>query len=96
LPLQIVGEIEAARNVILDVTARLRSYVYRDILQRDTVPPSAPLPSVEASSSNSMATVAETATANQNMQSVAVALASKVLFCQVYLQNYPSSFRLFM
>lgn len=74
---QIVGEIEAARNVILDVTARLRSYVYRDILQRDTVPPSAPLPSVEASSSNSMAAVAETATANQNMQSVAVALASK-------------------
>lgn len=74
---QIVGEIEAARNVILDVTAKLRSYVYRDILQWDTVPPSAPLPSVEASSSNSMATVAETATANQNMQSVAVALASK-------------------
>lgn len=85
-----MGEIEAARNAVLDVTSRLRSYLYRDFLQRETVPPSAPLSGVEASSSNSMAPVTETATINHNLQSLAVALASKVLFCQVYLQNYPS------
>ncbi|KAL5075503.1 hypothetical protein RYX36_014487 [Vicia faba] len=73
---QIVGEIKEARDAVLDVTSRLRSYVYRDFSQRDTVPPSAPFPGVEASSHN-MATVAETATSNQNVQSVAVALASK-------------------
>lgn len=84
MPVQIVGEIKEAREAVLDVTSRLRSYVYRDFLQRDTVPPSAPFPGVDASSHN-MATVAEPATTNQNVQSVAVALASKVLFCKVYL-----------
>ncbi|CAL5204074.1 unnamed protein product [Lathyrus oleraceus] len=74
---QIVGEIKEAREAVLDVTSRLRSYVYRDFLQRDTVPPSAPFPGVDASSSHNMATVAEPATTNQNVQSVAVALASK-------------------
>ncbi|KAK2390739.1 KH domain-containing protein HEN4 [Trifolium repens] len=74
---QIVGEIKAARDAVLEVTSRLRSYIYRDLLQRDTVPPSAPLPGVEASSSNSMVTVAETATTNQNVRSMAVADAPK-------------------
>jgi poly(rC)-binding protein 2/3/4 len=87
-----VGEIKAARDAVLEVTSRLRSYIYRDLLQRDTVPPSDPLPGVEASSSNNMVTVAATATTNQNVRSMAVADAPKVLFCQIYLQNYPSLF----
>ncbi|CAJ2667433.1 unnamed protein product [Trifolium pratense] len=63
---QIVGEIKAARDAVLEVTSRLRSYIYRDLLQRDTIPPSTPLPGVEASSSNSMATVTETATTKES------------------------------
>ncbi|KAE9587247.1 hypothetical protein Lal_00004831 [Lupinus albus] len=72
--LQIVGEIKAARDAVVEVTSRLRSYLYRDFIQRDTVPPSAPLSSVEASSSNTIAPVIETSTAYQNVQTVAPAV----------------------
>lgn len=94
LPLQIVGDIKAARDAVLEVTSRLRSYMYRDLLQRDAVPPSTPLPGVEASSSYSMAPVTETATTNRNVQSGTVALSVKVFFCHGYLQHYPSLFML--
>lgn len=95
LPLQIVGEIKAARDAVLEVTSRLRSYMYRDLLQRDAVPPSTPLPGVEASSSSyNMAPVTETAITNRSVQSGTVALSAKVFFCHGYLQYYPSLFML--
>ncbi|CAL0327489.1 unnamed protein product [Lupinus luteus] len=72
--LQIVGEIKAARDAVVEVTSRLRSYLYRDFIQKDTVPPTAPLSSVEASSSNTIAPAIETSTTYQNVQTVAAAV----------------------
>nr|KYP60975.1 KH domain-containing protein At4g18375 family [Cajanus cajan] len=74
---QIVGEIKAARDAVVEVTSRLRSYLYRDFFQRDTVPPPAPLPGVDASSSNNVVPVTETPTTYQNVQTVAAAIPSK-------------------
>ncbi|XP_019415294.1 PREDICTED: KH domain-containing protein HEN4-like [Lupinus angustifolius] len=71
---QIVGEIKAARDAVVEVTSRLRSYLYKDFIQRNTVPPSAPLSSVEASSSNTTAPIMETSTTYQNVQTVAAAI----------------------
>ena len=77
-----MGEIKAARDAVVEVTSRLRSYLYRDFFQRDTAPQSAP--GVEASSSNIIAPVhegytgSETPTTYQNVQSVAAQLPSKV------------------
>ncbi|KAK7353374.1 hypothetical protein VNO80_18820 [Phaseolus coccineus] len=73
---QIVGEIKAARDAVVEVTSRLRSYLYRDFFQRDIVPPVA-LPGVEASSSNTLVSVTENLTTYQNMQTVAAAFPSK-------------------
>jgi len=42
--LQIVGEIRAARNALVQVTAKLRSYLYRDISPRDISSPKDMLP----------------------------------------------------
>ncbi|KAK7282549.1 hypothetical protein RIF29_11432 [Crotalaria pallida] len=72
--IQIVGEIKAARDAVVEVTSRLRSYLYKDFLQRDTAPPSAPLSNVEASSSNTIAPVTDTSTTYQNVQTVAAAV----------------------
>ncbi|KAE9604027.1 putative K domain-containing protein [Lupinus albus] len=71
---QIVGEIKAARDAVVEVTSRLRSYLYKDFIQRDTVPPSAPLSSMEASSSNTTAPTMEMPTTYQNVQTVAAAV----------------------
>lgn len=79
LALQIVGEIKAARDAVVEVTSRLRSYLYRDFFQRDIVP-QVSLPGVEASSSNNLVPVTETLTTYQNMQTVAAALPLKVFF----------------
>lgn len=38
--LQIVGEIKAARDALVEVTSRLRSYMYRDFFQNDAAPSS--------------------------------------------------------
>lgn len=80
MALQIVGEIKAARDAVVEVTSRLRSYLYRDFFQRDTVPLPAPLPGAAASSSNNIVPVTETPTTYQNLQTVAAALPSKVFF----------------
>lgn len=37
---QIVGEIKAARDALVEVTTRLRSYLYRDFFQKETPPSS--------------------------------------------------------
>ncbi|KAF7816677.1 RNA-binding KH domain-containing protein RCF3 [Senna tora] len=79
---QIVGEIKAARDAVVEVTSRLRSYLYRDFFQRDIVPPSAPGPNMETSSSNITPvhegyTGSETPTTYQNAQTVAAALPIK-------------------
>jgi len=79
LALQIVGEIKAARDAVVEVTSRLRSYLYRDFFQRDTLPPVS-LSGVEASSSNNLVPVAETLTNYQNMPTVTPTLPLKVFF----------------
>ncbi|XP_027366254.1 RNA-binding KH domain-containing protein RCF3 isoform X2 [Abrus precatorius] len=75
--IQIVGEIKAARDAVVEVTSRLRSYLYRDFFQRETVAPAALLPGVEASSSNNIAPVTETSTTYENMQTVGATLPLK-------------------
>ncbi|KAL6127256.1 hypothetical protein ACLB2K_075297 [Fragaria x ananassa] len=42
--LQIVGEIKAARDALVEVTSRLRSHLYRELFQKDTMPFSVPGP----------------------------------------------------
>lgn len=42
---QIVGEIKAAREAVVEVTERLRSYIYQDGFRRDTSAPPFPAPS---------------------------------------------------
>ncbi|XP_028790756.1 RNA-binding KH domain-containing protein RCF3 isoform X1 [Neltuma alba] len=80
---QIVGEIKAAREAILEVTSRLKNYLYRDFFQRDIAPSSASVPNAEASSSSNMAPVhegytgTETPITYQNLQPVAAALPLK-------------------
>ncbi|KAL7183565.1 hypothetical protein ACSBR2_025877 [Camellia fascicularis] len=56
---QIVGEIKAAREALVEVTARLRSYVYGDFFQRDM-----PSPSMLASSPVGSALGLEAASSN--------------------------------
>nr|GMC67045.1 RNA-binding KH domain-containing protein RCF3 [Ipomoea batatas] len=57
---QIVGEIKAAREALIEVTTRLRSYTYRELFQKETPPPiSAPSPMGNLSG-------AETASLNNN------------------------------
>ncbi|XVF51024.1 hypothetical protein PTKIN_Ptkin04bG0150200 [Pterospermum kingtungense] len=36
---EIVGEIKAARDALVEITSRLRSYLYREFSQKDTTPP---------------------------------------------------------
>ncbi|KAL2339598.1 hypothetical protein Fmac_007538 [Flemingia macrophylla] len=71
---QIVGEIKAARDAVVEVTSRLRSYLYRDFFQRDTVPLPAPVPGADASN---VVPVTETPTTYQILQPVAATLPSK-------------------
>ena len=90
--LQIVGEIKAARDALVEVTSRLRSHIYREFFLKDMTPPSVSAPGpvgsglgLEASSPNYGAPGREghagsdppTAT-YQNVQTVAAAQPSKV------------------
>ncbi|KAL6509241.1 hypothetical protein OROGR_022551 [Orobanche gracilis] len=51
---QIVGEIKAAREALVEVTSRVRSYIYRDILEKDSAmePEAASRTNVPPSSEN--------------------------------------------
>ncbi|KAK9672421.1 hypothetical protein RND81_12G099500 [Saponaria officinalis] len=42
--IQIVGEIKVAREALVEVTAKLRSHLYKEVLQKDTLPPSDSVP----------------------------------------------------
>ncbi|GMY07555.1 RNA-binding KH domain-containing protein RCF3 isoform X1 [Fagus crenata] len=88
---QIVGDIKAAREALVEVTSRLRSYLYRELFQKDMTPPSISAPGpmgssigLEASSPNSIAPGREGYTGGdppiatyQNVQTVAAAQPSK-------------------
>ncbi|KAJ7965321.1 KH domain-containing protein [Quillaja saponaria] len=80
---EIVGEIKAARDALVEVTSRLRSHLYRDFLQKDATPPSAPAPGLEASSPNNIAPDREGHIGSyppatyQNVQTVGAALTPK-------------------
>ncbi|PIN27105.1 PolyC-binding proteins alphaCP-1 [Handroanthus impetiginosus] len=57
---QIVGEIKAARVALMEVTSRLRSYLYREILEKDTRAP-------HVSASTPVDTTVESETAPRNI-----------------------------
>ncbi|KAL5567744.1 hypothetical protein UlMin_024319 [Ulmus minor] len=47
---QIVGEIKAARDALVEVTSRIRSFLYRELFQNDSTPPMGSALGVESSS----------------------------------------------
>ncbi|XP_042504137.1 RNA-binding KH domain-containing protein RCF3 [Macadamia integrifolia] len=88
--IQIVGEIRAARDALVEVTSRLRSYLYRDIsFSKDFVPPSisaaAPAGSMfglEVASPSRISSResfqgSDTPASYQNVQAVTIARTSK-------------------
>lgn len=91
--LQIVGEIKATRDAFIEVTSRLRSYLYREFFQKDSTPPSISVPGpvgsalgMEAASPNKITPAREGQTGSdpptatsQNVQTVANAQLSKVV-----------------
>ncbi|KAM1781004.1 hypothetical protein ACFX11_042274 [Malus domestica] len=86
---QIVGEIKAARHALVEVTSRIRSYLYRELFRKDTPPPAfAPGPAGSAfaidPSPNNTFPVREAHTGNdppmkmyQNVQTGGIAQPSK-------------------
>lgn len=92
--LQIVGEIKVAREALVEVTARLRSYMYKEFLQRDMRPPPEPTPgsygngpSVPESAGNNHGPAYDSlaidspAVKSQNVQSTAAPVPNKV--CEI-------------
>lgn len=93
LIIQITGDIKAARDALVEVTTRLRSYLYRDFFQKDTPPSSisaaGPVGSasgMEAVSPNNITPVREgqtgsetPAATNLNVQTAATTQSLKVL-----------------
>ncbi|KAJ0101003.1 hypothetical protein Patl1_05190 [Pistacia atlantica] len=91
LIIQIIGDIKAARDALVEVTTRLRSYLYRDFFQKDTPPSSisaaGPVGSasgMEAVSPNNITPVREgqtgsetPAATNLNVQTAATTQPSK-------------------
>lgn len=92
---QIVGEIKAAREALVEVTLRLRSYIFQGVFQKDAQPAPFHAPSpvgsasnLEAASSNNL-TPRETyigndttVASNQNVQTAPPVLPAKVSYCQ--------------
>lgn len=84
--LQIVGEIKAAREALVEVTSKLRSYLYQDFYPKDISPSPRSALGQEAGSNNNINSFRETGAANhlptasvQNVQIVAPpAQATKV------------------
>lgn len=87
--LQIVGDIKAAREVLVEVTSRLRSYLYREFFPKDvSTPMAAPSPvgsAVEAAYNNNVNPTKDPYSGNdlptassQNVQTVATAQPTKV------------------
>ncbi|KAL5736926.1 hypothetical protein ACOSQ2_031714 [Xanthoceras sorbifolium] len=88
---QIVGEIKAARDALVEVTSRLRSYLYREFFQKETPPSSNSAQGLvgssvgaEVASPNNIASAQEgqsgidaSAAAYQSMQTVASTQPSK-------------------
>jgi len=98
---QIVGEIKAARDALVEVTSRLRSHIYREFFLKDMTPPSVSAPGpvgsglgLEASSPNNVAPGREGHTGGdpptatyQNVQTVAAAQPSKESGSEIPKQN---------
>ncbi|KAJ4726682.1 KH domain-containing protein [Melia azedarach] len=89
---QIIGEIKTARDALVEVTTRLRSYLYRDFSQKETPPssisvagPAGSVVGTEAASPNNITPAREaqiggadpSAAQHQNVQTVATLQPSK-------------------
>lgn len=92
--IQIIGEIKTARDALVEVTTRLRSYLYRDFSQKETPPssisvagPAGSVVGTEAASPNNITPAREaqiggadpSAAQHQNVQTVATLQPSKVV-----------------
>ena len=93
-----MGEIKAARDALVEITSRLRSYLYREFSQMDTPPPP-PIPAtaslgnvsgLENASPNltpacdSQTSSDPPAGAYQNVQTLATPLSSKVVLILLF------------
>ncbi|KAF4380365.1 RNA-binding KH domain-containing protein RCF3 [Cannabis sativa] len=99
--IQIVGEIKAARNALVEMTSRLRSYLYREFFQKDSTPPSVSVSGsfgnavgCESSSPGGRTPVRDNLTASdpsttsyQNVQTVIAAPAVKETGIETTKQN---------
>ncbi|KAL4557190.1 hypothetical protein LXL04_035362 [Taraxacum kok-saghyz] len=63
---QIVGEIKAAREALVEVTLRLRSYIFQGFFQKDSQPPAFLAPSPGGSASNYEAVSSNNTTPRDN------------------------------
>ncbi|XP_074291726.1 RNA-binding KH domain-containing protein RCF3-like [Silene latifolia] len=73
---QIVGEIKAAREALVEVTAKLRSYLYKEFLQRDMLPPSNSSPPYVRNGRHGSVSVKDLPPTNESLANGSPALVS--------------------
>lgn len=93
-----MGEIKAARDALVEITSRLRSYLYRDFSQKDTPPPPPPISATSLGNVSGLENASPNLTpardgqpardpspgAYQNVQTYATPPSSKVVFMLLF------------